>query len=37
MNAPADLGFACFDLLWAVLFAAAYLKVGEAKQQQDRG
>jgi hypothetical protein len=26
MHAPADLGFACIDLVWAALFVAAYFK-----------
>ena len=26
MNSPADLGFACIDLVWGALFVAAYLK-----------
>jgi hypothetical protein len=37
MKAPFDLGLACFDLLWAVLFMAAYVKTSEAGHRNGRG
>ena len=31
MKSPADLGFACFDLFWALLFVIAWMKTAPAE------